>query len=65
RRLVDTGHLSVVVEVDGGIGADTIEIAAEAGADCFVAGSAVYSAEDPALAVARLRAAAERVRPAP
>jgi ribulose-phosphate 3-epimerase len=65
RRLVDTGHLSVVVEVDGGIGADTIEIAAEAGADCFVAGSAVYSAEDPALAVARLRAAAERVRAAP
>jgi len=62
RRLVDTGHLTVVVQVDGGIGADTIEIAAEAGADCFVAGSAVYSAADPALAVARLRAAAERVR---
>ena len=60
RRLVDSGELSVVVEVDGGIGADTIEIAAAAGADCFVAGSAVYSAADPALAVARLRAAAER-----
>ena len=64
RRLVDTGHLSVVVEVDGGISADTIEIAAEAGADCFVAGSAVYAAEDPALAVARLRAAAVRLRAA-
>ncbi len=62
RRLVDTGHLTVVVQVDGGISADTIEIAAQAGADCFVAGSAVYSAADPALAVARLRAAAERVR---
>ena len=62
RRLVDTGHLTVVVQVDGGISADTIEIAAEAGADCFVAGSAVYSAADPALAVARLRSAAERVR---
>jgi len=60
RRAVDSGELSVVVEVDGGIGADTIEIAAAAGADCFVAGSAVYSAADPALAVARLRAAAER-----
>ncbi len=60
RNLVDTGHLSVIVEVDGGIAADTIEIAAEAGADCFVAGSAVYSAADPALAVAGLRAAAER-----
>ena len=60
RRAVDSGELSVVVEVDGGIGADTLEIAAAAGADCFVAGSAVYSAADPALAVARLRAAAER-----
>ena len=65
RKLVDTGHLSVVVEVDGGIAADTIEQAAAAGADCFVAGSAVYSADDPALAVARLRTAAEDARAAP
>ncbi len=62
RKLVDTGHLSLIVEVDGGIAADTIEQAAEAGADCFVAGSAVYSADDPALAVARLRAAADAAR---
>jgi ribulose-phosphate 3-epimerase len=62
RHLVDTGHLSLLIEVDGGIAADTIEQAAEAGADCFVAGSAVYSADDPALAVARLRAAADAVR---
>ncbi len=65
RRLVDTGHLTVLVEVDGGISADTIEQAAEAGADCFVAGSAVYSAQDPAAAVAQLRATAARHRPAP
>ena len=58
RSLVDTGHLTLVVEVDGGINASTIEQAAEAGADCFVAGSAVYSAPDPAAAVAQLRAAA-------
>jgi len=64
RTLVDTGHLTVVVEVDGGISADTIEQAAEAGADCFVAGSAVYSAQDPAAAVAQLRAMAARHRPA-
>ena len=63
RTLVDTGHLTVVVEVDGGISADTIEQAAEAGADCFVAGSAVYSAQDPAAAVAQLRAMAARHRP--
>jgi ribulose-phosphate 3-epimerase len=55
RRLVDTGHLTLLVEIDGGIDADTIGAAAEAGVDCFVAGSAVYGAEDPAQAVGRLR----------
>ncbi len=55
RRLVDSGELRVVVEIDGGINADTIEEAAEAGVDCFVAGSAVYGAADPADAVRRLR----------
>jgi ribulose-phosphate 3-epimerase len=60
RRLVDTGHLKLLVEIDGGINADTIEQAAEAGVDCFVAGSAVYSASDPAQAVAALREQAAR-----
>ncbi len=55
RRLVDTGHLRVLVEIDGGINADTIEQAAEAGVDCFVAGSAVYGADEPAHAVEALR----------
>ncbi|GAB3293528.1 ribulose-phosphate 3-epimerase [Parasphingorhabdus pacifica] len=55
RHMVDTGHLNLVVEIDGGINADTIEQAAEAGVDCFVAGSAVYGAEDPARAVEALR----------
>jgi ribulose-phosphate 3-epimerase len=55
RRLVDAGELTLVVEIDGGINDDTIEEAAEAGVDCFVAGSAVYSAEDPAAAVESLR----------
>jgi ribulose-phosphate 3-epimerase len=55
RRLVDTGHLTLLVEIDGGIDADTIEAAAEAGVDCFVAGSAVYGADDPAQAMRRLR----------
>jgi ribulose-phosphate 3-epimerase len=55
RRLVDAGELTIVVEIDGGINADTIESAAEAGVDCFVAGSAVYSATDPAAAVESLR----------
>lgn len=61
RDLVDTGHLNLVVEIDGGINADTIEQAAEAGVDCFVAGSAVYSAAEPAQAVRALR---EKATPA-
>ncbi|XGP77260.1 ribulose-phosphate 3-epimerase [Actinokineospora auranticolor] len=55
RNLVDTGHLNLLVEIDGGINRDTIEQAAEAGVDCFVAGSAVYGASDPGKAVAALR----------
>jgi ribulose-phosphate 3-epimerase len=61
RRLVESGHLTLRVEVDGGINAETIEAAAEAGADTFVAGSAVYAAEDPAAAILALRSAAARV----
>jgi len=63
RRLVDTGHLELLVEIDGGINADTIEAAAEAGVDVFVAGSAVYGAADPAAAIAALRAQAARSFP--
>ena len=55
RRLIDAGELTIVVEIDGGINEDTIEEAALAGVDCFVAGSAVYSAQDPAAAVESLR----------
>jgi ribulose-phosphate 3-epimerase len=55
REQVRAGHLRLFVEVDGGISADTIEAAAEAGADVFVAGSAVFGADDPAAAVEALR----------
>ncbi len=55
RKLVDAGELRILVEIDGGINADTVEQAAEAGVDCFVAGSAVYSAADPGAAVESLR----------
>lgn len=58
RGLVDSGELQVLVEIDGGINTDTIEQAAEAGVDCFVAGSAVYNTDDPAAAVKSLRAQA-------
>ncbi|CAM3042891.1 MULTISPECIES: ribulose-phosphate 3-epimerase [Williamsia] len=62
RKLVDSGELRVLVEIDGGINADTIEQAAAAGVDCFVAGSAVYGADDPAQAVESLRAQALSAR---
>jgi ribulose-phosphate 3-epimerase len=55
RQHVRAGHLQLRIEVDGGISADTIEAAAEAGADAFVAGTAVYGAGDPVEAVRRLR----------
>ncbi len=58
RELVNSGHLRLFLEVDGGIDADTIAQAADAGADVFVAGSAVYNADDPARAVEALRTAA-------
>jgi ribulose-phosphate 3-epimerase len=63
RRLVDSGELTILIEIDGGINADTIEQAAEAGVDCFVAGSAVYGASDPAAAVEALRRQAGTASP--
>jgi ribulose-phosphate 3-epimerase len=60
REHVKSGHLRLFIEVDGGIALDTIAAAAVAGADVFVAGSAVYSADDPAAAVEQLRAAARK-----
>ncbi len=58
RRRARINDLEIRIEVDGGIAADTIEQAAEAGADAFVAGTAVYGAADPAEAIRKLRALA-------
>src|SRR3954470_14031057 len=55
------GDRDVWLQVDGGVTDETVERAAEAGANVFVAGSSVYGAADPAAAVDRLRAAASRV----
>jgi ribulose-phosphate 3-epimerase len=52
------GGLDLWIQVDGGVAADTIEVCADAGADVFVAGSAVYGAADPAAAVRSLAAQA-------
>ncbi|MFD1937825.1 MULTISPECIES: ribulose-phosphate 3-epimerase [Nonomuraea] len=55
RSLVERHGGQIWLQVDGGVTADTIERCAEAGADVFVAGSAVYGAADPASAIDRLR----------
>jgi len=55
RQLLDTLDKAIWLQVDGGISSETIERAAEAGADVFVAGSAVFGADDPAAAVESLR----------
>lgn len=53
RRII--GSRPIWLQVDGGISLETIEIAVQAGADTFVAGSAVFKAEDPAQMVIALR----------
>ncbi|MDQ1127334.1 ribulose-phosphate 3-epimerase [Microbacterium sp. SORGH_AS 505] len=61
RRLSDEARRrgsQVWLQVDGGIGESTIAQAADAGADTFVAGSAVFGAEDPGAAIRALRSAA-------
>ena len=60
RASVEEHGGEVWVQVDGGVSASTIEQCAEAGADVFVAGSAVYGAESAAAAVDELRALATR-----
>ena len=49
------GDRPIWIQVDGGVSVETIERCAEAGADTFVAGSAVYRADDPNAMVNRLR----------
>jgi ribulose-phosphate 3-epimerase len=60
RELI--GDRPIWLQVDGGISKETIEIASAAGADTFVAGSAVYKAEDPAAMVNVLRELAEKAQ---
>ncbi len=57
RKLI--GDRPIWLQVDGGISLETIERAADAGADTFVAGSAVFRADDPAAMVQALRAAVD------
>jgi ribulose-phosphate 3-epimerase len=55
RELVARSGQQVWLQVDGGVSDETIERCAEAGADVFVAGNAVFGADDPADAISKLR----------
>ena len=55
RREAQRRGIDLDIQVDGGINASTVAVAAKAGANVFVAGSAVFGAEDPAAAIAELR----------
>jgi len=60
RRSLAAEGREIWLQVDGGVSDETIERCAEAGADVFVAGSAVYGAQDPVRAARDLREQAER-----
>ena len=60
RELLKKHGLELWIEIDGGVSVDTIERCAEAGADVFVAGSAVYAADNPNAMVEQLRGLAEQ-----
>ena len=55
RRAISEANLEVSIQVDGGVSRETIERCAEAGANVFVAGSAIYRAQDAAAEIATLR----------
>ncbi|NNL99543.1 MAG: ribulose-phosphate 3-epimerase [Gammaproteobacteria bacterium] len=62
RALIDASERPIRLEVDGGIKVDNIAAVAAAGADTFVAGSAIFASDDYAATIAAMRAALESVR---
>ena len=62
RRMIDASGRPVRLEIDGGVKADNIGEIAAAGADTFVAGSAIFNAPDYADVIARMQQAVAAVR---
>lgn len=60
RGMITSGGYDIDIEVDGGINRETAAVAAQAGANIFVAGSSVFGADDTEKAIADIREAAER-----
>lgn len=61
-ELCDAEGVSPMIQVDGGINVKTAARVAAAGADCLVAGNAVFCADDPAAAIEAIRSSAQRAR---
>ena len=59
RELINQSGRPIYLEVDGGINAQTTQRAAQSGADVFVAGNAIFAAQNPAQALADIRQAAQ------
>jgi len=62
RSIVDEAENPIRLEVDGGVGVDNIRAIAEAGADMFVAGSAIFNSEDYRATIGAMRAQLEQAR---
>lgn len=58
KKMVDERQCKTIIQVDGGISLKNIREVAEAGANCFVAGSSIFSAPDPAAMISQMREAA-------
>ena len=63
RSIIEEAENPIRLEVDGGVGVDNIRAIAEAGADMFVAGSAIFGSEDYRATIGSMRAQLEQVRP--
>ena len=61
RSLIEKNNLDIRIEVDGGINQENISSVASAGADTFVAGSAIFSQEDYAKTINQMRSSLESV----
>ncbi len=54
RQLIDNSSSKAIIQVDGGVNITTGRLLAEAGADCLVAGNAIFAADDPKAMIAKL-----------
>ena len=63
RKLIDDSGLNIHLEVDGGVGVQNIRQIAEAGADAFVAGSAIFNQDDYATVIADMRKELSKATP--